>query len=262
MRSALIGHTGFVGSNLRRCSTFDAQFNSRNIEEIEGQSFDLLVCCGMPAAKWIVNKDPESDLANMNRLLGCLKRTHAKRLVLISTIDVYPVPINVDESTLIDCQSQHAYGGHRLMLERALAEHFDSMLIIRLPGLFGPGLKKNALYDLLHNNQIEKLHCNAVFQWYNLEYLWNDVKTALHHNLAVVNFATEPISVGEMSTIAFNAKFENCPAGAPAKYDFRSRHFACFGGRGGYLYDRGQVLADLKVFVQRERQLQREACNI
>lgn len=47
--NALIGHTGFVGSNLREQHEFDVFFNSRNIEEIKGGEFDLLVCAGVNA---------------------------------------------------------------------------------------------------------------------------------------------------------------------------------------------------------------------
>ena len=37
-RSALIGYTGFVGSNLVRQHSFDAMFNSQNIDSISGRS--------------------------------------------------------------------------------------------------------------------------------------------------------------------------------------------------------------------------------
>ena len=37
MRTALIGHTGFVGSNLAASHAFDDLYNTSNIEQIEGQ---------------------------------------------------------------------------------------------------------------------------------------------------------------------------------------------------------------------------------
>ncbi|MEO6876905.1 MAG: pyridine nucleotide transhydrogenase, partial [Gemmatimonadaceae bacterium] len=63
--AALIGHTGFVGSNLLRQHGFEATFNSANIEQIAGRSFDLVVCCGAPAEKWKANAHPERDLDNI-----------------------------------------------------------------------------------------------------------------------------------------------------------------------------------------------------
>ncbi len=44
MRTALIGHTGFVGSNLLAEHPFDELYRSTNIETIAGERFDLVVC--------------------------------------------------------------------------------------------------------------------------------------------------------------------------------------------------------------------------
>ena len=41
-----------------------------------------------------------------------------------------------------------AYGRNRLQLERWVREDFPAALIVRLPALYGKGLKKNCLYDL------------------------------------------------------------------------------------------------------------------
>jgi hypothetical protein len=47
---ALIGHSGFVGTNLHRQRPFDYLYNSKNIGDICGRSFELIVCAGIPAA--------------------------------------------------------------------------------------------------------------------------------------------------------------------------------------------------------------------
>jgi len=60
MRNALIGYTEFVGSNLNQQYTFDHSFNFSNFMEMDGQHFDLLVCAGISAVKWLVNKEPEN----------------------------------------------------------------------------------------------------------------------------------------------------------------------------------------------------------
>ncbi len=38
---ALIGHTGFVGSNLLKQAEFDRCYNSKNIEEIVDEQFEF-----------------------------------------------------------------------------------------------------------------------------------------------------------------------------------------------------------------------------
>ena len=62
MKKALIGHSGFVGGNLKAQMNFDHFFNSTNIAEIRGQKFDEVYISAAPAEKWRANKEPENDL--------------------------------------------------------------------------------------------------------------------------------------------------------------------------------------------------------
>lgn len=150
MKNALIGHTGFVGSNLMLQTTFTDLYNSKNIEEIRGREYDVVVCAGTPAAMWLANNHPEQDLANLQALADILKTVRAKHFVLISTIAVYQQPVaGFDESSLC-FESQLAYGRHRRHLEVELASHFSHCHILRLPALFGANLKKNFIYDLMN----------------------------------------------------------------------------------------------------------------
>lgn len=102
MAAALIGYTGFVGSNLAVQHAFEKQYNSQNIDEIYGKEFDTLVCAGARAEKWRINQEPEKDLAEINGLIDHLRTVKANKLVLISTIDVYKNPVGVNEDTPID----------------------------------------------------------------------------------------------------------------------------------------------------------------
>src|SRR6185312_10192324 len=159
MRAALIGYTGFVGGNLLRDYPFAGRYRSTNIERIAGNHYDLIVCAGAPAAKWKANQDPQADRACLGRLMAALELVKTQRFVLISTVDVYGQVNGVDENC--PPSGATAYGRHRLELEQFVRQRFQS-LIVRLPALFGPGLKKNAIYDLLYNNQIEKIDSRAV----------------------------------------------------------------------------------------------------
>ena len=66
MTRCLIGHTGFVGGNLLRQGRFDALFNSRNIAELAGQSFDEIWCCGVSALVAITTTRSTSANASGN----------------------------------------------------------------------------------------------------------------------------------------------------------------------------------------------------
>lgn len=253
MTSALIGHSGFVGGNLTRQFAFDDLYRSSDIEQIRGKRYQLLVISGAPAAKWIANREPERDLANLQRLMENLAATEADSVVLISTVDVYPNPRGVDEETAIDPAQQHAYGRHRLLLEQFVERQFAETLVVRLPALFGAGLKKNAIYDLLHDNETHKIHCEGEFQFYNLDHLWTDIERMRKAGLKLVNLATEPVSMAEIARTAFGFEFTNRTSGEPARYDFRTIHDRALGGDRGYVYDREQILRELKAFVARER---------
>lgn len=251
MAEALIGHTGFVGRNLAAQRTFTHCYHSRTIWDIKGHSFDLIICAGMPAEKWRANRDPEADRANLARLVEALVQTEAKRFILISTVDVYPHPVDVDEETFIDDVALQPYGLHRRQLEKFVREKFPTAMIVRLPALFGHGLKKNVIYDLLHDNQVERIHADAEFQFYSLDGLWHDLTVAQAAALSVVNFATPPIAVWEVAEHAFGFRFENRPPVQPARYDVRSRYASAFGGNDGYLESKEAVLERLRAFVAR-----------
>ena len=163
MSTALVGWSGLVGGNLLAQTSFDYRFRSTDIADLPNQAYDLLVCAGAPAEKWKANQDPQGDLERLEPLFDALRRVQAKKVVLISTIDVFAKPIDVDESSPTLSDTASVYGKHRALLEDLVRGRFETT-ILRLPGLFGPGLKKNVIFDLLHNNQIEKIHPGGVFQ--------------------------------------------------------------------------------------------------
>lgn len=247
MPDALIGCTGFVGGNLARQTRFDDLFHSRNIAGIRGRRYDTVVCAGVRAEKWKANADPAADRAGIRGLLDHLAHVTAKKLVLVSTVDVYPIPAGVDEDSPVDADAASAYGRHRYELEQELAERFDTT-VVRLPGLFGPGLKKNVIFDLLNDNLVDRINPAGVFQYYNLARIAADVRTAVRHKLPVVNLATEPVETGELAREVFGRELPS-RRGLAARYDFRSKHADLFGGADGYLAGRDEVLRELKAFA-------------
>jgi nucleoside-diphosphate-sugar epimerase len=252
MARALIGHTGFVGGNLRAQGDYTDFYNSSNVGEIAGRSFDLVVSAGAKAAKWIANQEPEADREGLAVLMRALEGVHAERFVLISTIDVYPSPLGVDEDEVLDPAGGQPYGRNRLELERFVRARFPHALIVRLPGLFGDGLKKNAIYDFMHDNRLDMVHQDGVFQFYDLDRIGADIDLCLRADLELVNFATEPVAVRDIARVAFGREFHNTlPPPAP-RYDLRTKHAGVWGRGGHYLSDRAQVLEAIRGFVARE----------
>src|SRR4051812_9669670 len=143
MDITVIGNTGMVGSTICRQTAVASGYRSSNIAEIRGLSLDTVICAGAPAVKWKANQEPAADLANLQALMGHLETIRTNRFVLISTVDVYKNPNRVDELTPIETEGLDAYGRNRFLLEEFVTHQFPSVNIIRLPELFGEGLKKN-----------------------------------------------------------------------------------------------------------------------
>jgi nucleoside-diphosphate-sugar epimerase len=251
--SALIGHTGLVGNNLARQHRFDDLYNSSNIHEIAGKSYDLLVCSGVSGTKWVANRNPEQDKLSITRLFECLKNVHVRTFILISTVDVYGIPDRVTETTPIDVTIQTPYGRHRHELEVNIRERFQNPLIVRLPAIYGWQLKKNALYDLMHGHELEKIHSGAVYQFYWLEHLWRDLAKCLDARLQVVNFATEPLAIRTVAKELFKIDLSPAPPHPAPNYNFMTAHDTVLGGKNGYLYDNSTALDEIRTFVAQQR---------
>ena len=150
MKTALVGNTGFVGSNLSAKFEFEGLYNSTNVEESFGTNPELLVYSGVPAQKFLANQDPENDFGVINNAIKNIQRINPKKIVLISTIDVYKSPIDVDENTQIIPEDLEAYGRNRYYLENWVKNNYGNYLVVHLPGLYGKNIKKNFIYDLIN----------------------------------------------------------------------------------------------------------------
>jgi hypothetical protein len=148
--TGLIGHSGFVGGALLRQARFAACFNSATIAAIAGQSFGTLVCAAAPGSMFEANRAQTRDAAQIDALIARLSGVRAERFVLISSIAVLADFAGGDDEATQAFQQILAYGRHRRALEAFVERHFANSLIIRLPALFGEGLRKNFLFDLMN----------------------------------------------------------------------------------------------------------------
>ena len=144
----LVGSTGFVGGNLLAKHTFAAACHSSDITAKYGTRPDLCVYAGVPAAMFLANADPEADMEVMRTARENLRKIAPKSLVLISSIAVFADSRGRCEDDAPDTDGLPAYGRNRLQLEQWVREDFNDALIVRLPALYGAGLKKNFLFDL------------------------------------------------------------------------------------------------------------------
>ena len=252
MTSALIGYSGFVGSTLLAQTTFDDCYRSTTIGEIEGRSYDMVICAGAPAQKWIANREPEQDRLKIEGLIAHLKTITCKTFILISTVDVFKNSAGVDEDTPVEEAGLHAYGLNRRLLEKFVESQFPDHLIIRLPGLVGPKLRKNVIFDFLNGNNLQAIDSRGVFQFYPMVNLWHDIQAARKAGLALVHLTAEPVSVADIAAYGFGKPFDNTLDNPVGAHDMQTRHAAVFGATGRYQYSQRETLLAVRAYAQSE----------
>lgn len=174
----LVGYSGFVGSNLALHHKFNYYFNSKNIKEAYGLCPDVLIYAGVTGTKWFANKFPDRDQTIIKSALENIEKIAPKKLILISTIDVYDTLDGVNEDHIPNINKLHSYGKNRYLLEQNLLNKYENIQIFRLPAIYGEHLKKNFIYDLIHltppvlqNDSYTKLssHNSALKDWYTYD---------------------------------------------------------------------------------------------
>ena len=95
------------------------------------------------------------DIPNMN------KKT--KKIILISTIEVYGKDNNKNEINKTSKRTNSSYGINRVFLEEFIKKFFTNHLIIRLPIVYGKNFIKNCIYDLKNKNNVNKNLLKIVF---------------------------------------------------------------------------------------------------
>jgi len=252
MSRAIVGYTGFVGSNLLQFYKFDYFYNSKNFSEASNMTFDEIYFCGVPAIKWKANKYPQEDIDIIDGIKEILKTIKVNKIVLISTIDVYDdVDKEYDEDYDCDWVINHHYGRNRYMFEKFVKTNFPNYHIIRLPALFGKGLKKNVIYDLINNNQIDKIPINSLFQWYDLDCLRQDIDIIINNEIKLCNLFTEPIDTQDIINL-FNYEANSCSNNEkPLVYNTKTKYSELFESSiSGYVRNKTDILARIKKFIE------------
>lgn len=251
MKDAIFGFSGFVGSYLTRYYKFDYLYNSKNITDAKNKEFDTIFISCIPAVKWLANKYPNRDTETIENIKNLLETIQAKKVILISTIDVYDVLNNkLNEDEIINYHNNNTYGKNRYMFEEFVRTTFSDVYIIRLPALFGRGLKKNIIYDLINNNEINNININTYFQWYNLEWLQDDIEICLQNNIRLCNLFTEPLHTKDIISL-FPEYTLNNDNNLFNYYDLTTKYYKYFhNGTNGYIRNKKIVFDDIVKYVE------------
>ncbi|MFG1204897.1 sugar nucleotide-binding protein [Xanthobacter aminoxidans] len=145
----MIGATGFVGGQFAGQHAFVALLNSRNITQSRSVAFDTVVCATAPGSMFEANRFPEVDRERIEKVKENIAAITAKTFVLISTIAVFD-DFRAESEDDARHDKASVYGRNRRDLEVFCAGHFPRCLVVRLPALFGAGLKRNFLFDIMN----------------------------------------------------------------------------------------------------------------
>jgi hypothetical protein len=134
-----------------------------------------------------------------------------------------------------------------------IKKKFKQSIIIRLPNLYGNGLKKNFIYDLIYRNRWDLTHKDSKMQWYNLKHIWKDILIVKENMLSVVNFAVAPVSVKKIAKYSLDIAFTNITEKEPLNHRMLTVHSKIFGKKNGFLYSQKQTLEELKDFITHQK---------
>ncbi|MBV6466331.1 MAG: hypothetical protein PGMFKBFP_01640 [Anaerolineales bacterium] len=158
----ILGGRGLVGSAFARvCEAEGREFailDRTTYREYVGQRCDVFVNANGNSRKPLAKQDPMADFdASVRSVRASLVDFRFGRYLHLSSCDVYAdcsSPGLTREEQALDVAAQSPYGFHKYLAEECVRHAAADWLIFRLGGFVGPGLKKNAIFDILHGGPL------------------------------------------------------------------------------------------------------------
>jgi nucleoside-diphosphate-sugar epimerase len=158
----IIGGHGLVGSAfVRACQAADlpyAVLDRETYSNYTGAHCELLINANGNSRKPLAKERPLEDFdRSVRSVRASLEDFRFDRYVHLSSCDVYPdcsSPALTHEDLPLQPEAQSPYGFHKHLAEQCVRHSARDWLIFRFGGFVGPGLKKNAIYDILHGGPL------------------------------------------------------------------------------------------------------------
>ncbi|MGI8526697.1 MAG: NAD-dependent epimerase/dehydratase family protein [Pseudolabrys sp.] len=153
----IVGGRGFAGSAYGRL--FDVLglaykvVTRDSIQTLRGTSCDVLINANGNSKKLLAASKPLRDFdLSVRSVAETVEAFSIGTYVLLSSGDVYPDqsrPGATREQQVIDPAQQSRYGLHKHLAEKIVRGTQARWLIMRMSGMVGAGLKKNAIFDMM-----------------------------------------------------------------------------------------------------------------
>lgn len=203
----VIGGNGFVGSAYVRLlaarGIAHRIVTRENYHSLKGTSCDVLINANGNSRKFLAAREPLNEFDQSVRSVAqSLEDFPCKTYVLLSTGDVYPdqsSAVVTGEAQTIDPARQSRYGLHKSIAEQLVRGTQEQWLVMRMGGFVGPGLKKNAIYDMLTGAPV----------WLSpqseLQFISTDRAAELVWGLVEQGVRNEIVNLGAIGTVQLEA---------------------------------------------------------
>ena len=203
----IIGGSGFVGSAYARLLAdrgLPHQVVTRqNYDGLRGTCCDILVNANGNSRKLLATREPLIDFDQSVRSVAqSLEDFRCRTYVFLSTGDVYPdqsSPRVTHEDQPIDPARQSRYGLHKFLAEQLVRANQPEWLILRMGGFVGPGMRKNAIYDLLTGGPV------WLAPQSDLQFISTDRAARLVWGMVEQGIRREVVNLGAYGTINLGA---------------------------------------------------------
>ena len=193
----ILGGRGLLGSAFARvCERRGDAFSiidRQNYKDYIGAHCDLFVNANGNSRKPLAKSDPLADFdASVRSVRAALVDFHFEKYLHLSSCDVYPdcsSPQVTSELQLLDPALQSPYGSHKFLAEQCVRHAAKEWIIFRLGGFVGPGLKKNAIFDILNGGPLWLQPESA------LQFLHTDDAAGIMLDLAARGIAREVLNL-------------------------------------------------------------------
>jgi nucleoside-diphosphate-sugar epimerase len=223
----VLGGNGFIGSAFARL--FETKniayeiITKENFSQYKNTSCDILINANGNSKKYLADQYVLEEFnASVSSVLNSLVSLSYQKYIFLSTGDVYPSQESVletKESSSIDITRQCNYGFHKYLAEQLVQHYAQNWLIFRMGGFVGPGLKKNAIFDMRNNSTL----------WISLEselqFICTDTVASIIYDLAIKPVAKEIFNIGGKNTARLSDIHRDINSTSTAKVDAKKIKF-------------------------------------
>ncbi|MEQ1809234.1 MAG: NAD(P)-dependent oxidoreductase [Terricaulis sp.] len=199
----ILGGNGFVGSAYARLlaatGVSHTVITRENYGALVGAECDVLINANGNSKKFLAARDPKAEFgASVSSVVASLTDFKASKYVYLSTGDVYPQqhsPEVTREDQALDTGAMSRYGLHKYLAEQYVRATHPNWLVFRMGGFVGPGMKKNAIFDILNGPQIWLAPDSE------LQFISTDTAARLVWGLAASDLSKETINLGSRGVV-------------------------------------------------------------